>query len=290
LLARSPFLANLDTLDLGFNGLDDAGVAALARSGGFRGLATLILNDNAQISAEGVRALADSPFFGGLAALDVSRNDISDAGVRAVAAGGAFPRLHTLRLCGNPVGDAGVAALVRSPLFGRMLGRSSHLELRKTGVGPAGAVVLAASPALARCTTLDLSENYLGENGFLELVNSPHLGDLRALKLGRNEIPDAAVSRARDALPGLLTRLHLLDLSDNRLTRVGIRILEDARGNLPVTLTVSGNIQTTPRGETPVPVGDVVPRVLDEVAEAAALRRRVSHPAARRTGRPPPHE
>ena len=286
LLARSPVLKHLDALHLGFNGLDDAGVAALARSAGFPALTALALNDNGQVTADGLKALADSPFFGGLASLDVSGNDVSDAGVRAVAAGGAFPRLHTLRVNSNPIGDAGVAALAQSPLLGRMLAKSPAFELRKCGVGPLGAAVLAARPALARCTALDLSENYLGEGGFRAVVGSPHLGNLRVLKLGRNQIPDAAVARARDALPALLARLHLLDLSGNRLTRLGIDILRIVQGDRPVNIDWSGNVQTPAHGETPVAVGDVVPGVLDEVAEAAALRRRVSHPAARR---PPPH-
>lgn len=288
LLARSAYLKNLEALHLGLNGIGDAGVAALARSSGLPALTSLALNDNEQVAADGVKALAESPFFAGLTALDVSGNDVTDAGVRAVVGSRSLTRLHTLRLKGNPIGDAGAAMLARSPLLAHLLARSPRLELRKCGIGPAGAAALVASPSVGRCVTLDLSENYLGHPGFAAVVASPLLGNLRALKVARNQIPDAAVFGLREVLPGFLARLRLLDLSDNRLTNSGIGVLRTARGDRPLNLEVSGNVQTPIGGEAPVPVGDVVPGILDEVAAAAALRRRVTYPATRRTDRPPP--
>src|SRR4051794_8480643 len=66
LLAKSPHLKHLDALDLGFNGLDDAGIDALARSSLLPNLTTLAINDNDRITGDGLRALAESPFFAGL--------------------------------------------------------------------------------------------------------------------------------------------------------------------------------------------------------------------------------
>ncbi len=194
LLARSSFLKNLEALDLGFNGIDDAGVVALARASTFPALSTLDLNDNGQITSDGLKALAESPFFAGLTTLDVSGNDINDAGVRAALGSLSFARLHTFRLSRNPIADAGAAALARSALLGRMLARSSRLELRGHPGGPigqVGAAALAASPALAKCVTLDLTGNDLGDRGLAALVASPHLASLRVLKAGRNQITDA---------------------------------------------------------------------------------------------------
>jgi len=290
LLARSPYLKNLEALDLGFNGMDNAGVAALARASTFPALTALALNDNGQITSEGLKALADSPFFAGLTTLDASGNDINDAGVRAALASPSFARLHTLNLSRNPIGDAGVAALARAPLFARMLARSNRLELRGHAGGPigaAGAAALAASPALARCVTLDLTGNDLGDTGLPALVASPHLANLRVLKVGRNQVTDAGVVALRETLPALLGRLRVLDLSENRLTRYGIGILDAARGDRPVALDVSGNVQAV-AGAAPVPVGEVVPDVLRGAAEAAELRRRVAHPAGRPGERPNP--
>ncbi len=290
-LARSPFLKDLDSLDLGFNGLDDSGITALARTDALAKLTALTLNDNGQITAEGVKSLAESPFFGGLTALDVSGNDVSDAGVRAVVTSKVFARLHTFRLSGNHIGDTGVTLLVRSALFGRMLTRSPRLELRANSIGPGGAAAVAASPALARCTTLDLTGNYLGDAGFASVLDSRHLTKLHTLKLGHNQITDAGLMTLRDRLPSLFARLRVLDLSGNRLTRFGLGLLESARGEARTLLDVSGNVQTSAGGEAPVPVGRVVPEVLrgvTEVAQAAELRRRVAHPTMRPENPPNP--
>src|SRR5688572_16809180 len=107
LLARSPHLKHLDALDLGFNGLDDAGVESLSRSSLLPNLTTLTLNDNDHISGDGLRALADSPFFAGLTALDVSGNDVGEVGVKAVVASRSMARLRRFRVNNNNIGDAG---------------------------------------------------------------------------------------------------------------------------------------------------------------------------------------
>lgn len=292
LLVRSPHLQQLDALDLGANGLDDAGVETLARSSNFPALTVLSLNNNDRITAEGVAQLAASPFFAGLTTLDVSGNDITDAGVRAVVDSAAMARLHTFNVSGNPIGDAGASALAKSELLGRVLARTPRLELRKCEIGPEGVAALVASPALKRCGTLDLTGNDAGDRGFAAVVTTPNLTHLRVLKLGRNQITDAGVAAVRTALPRLLAQLHLLDISENRLTRSGMGRLVAARGNLPVKLELAGNVQTSAAGEAPVPVGDVVPDLLREVAGAAAaadLKRRVAHPTMRPPERPNPN-
>src|SRR5262249_42259771 len=71
LLARCPFPKILEPPALAFNGMADAGVVALARASTFPALTALVLNDNGQITADGLKALAESPFFAGLTTLDV---------------------------------------------------------------------------------------------------------------------------------------------------------------------------------------------------------------------------
>jgi uncharacterized protein (TIGR02996 family) len=291
LLVRSPHIGNVEELNLADNWLDDTGVTALARASTLPKLTALAINDNEAITADGVKALAESPFFAGLTSLDVSGNDLGEAAVRAIASSQSLARLHTLRLSRNPIGDVGVTVLARSALLGRMLARSPRLELRANGIGAAGATALAASPALLRCATLDLSGNYLGDHGLAALVASPHLEKLHTLKLAGNQITDAGVTATRDALPALFARLRVLDLSGNRLTRFGIGLLKTARGDATTALDLNENIQASIGGEAPVRVGDVVPGVLGdiaEVAQAAELRRRVSHPAARPGDHPNP--
>ncbi len=277
LLARSPHLKHLHALDLGFNGRDDAGVEARARSSGFPNLTSLALNDNDRIGSDGLRALAESPFFAGLTALDVSGNDINEHGIRALVASTSLARLRMFRACGNPFGDAGLTALVGSPLLAQMVKADPKLEFRANSFGASSVTALAACPALAGCVSLDLTQNYLGDSGLAALLRSPHLGNLKVLRLARNQLTDAGIAAARDRFDALFDRLAVLDLSGNRLTRVGLSILSAVRGERPVRVEVSGNVQSATAGDAPVAVSDLI----DNVTEAARLRHRITNP---RTG------
>jgi uncharacterized protein (TIGR02996 family) len=277
-LARSPHLKHLDALDLGFNGLDDAGVDHLARSSLLPELTQLALNDNDRITGDGLRAVADSPFLAGLVALDVSGNDINDGGIRALVASRSMARLRTFRANGNPIGDAGAAALAGSSVLGRMIKADPKLELRGTSIGAPGASALARCPHLAGCVTLDLTNNYLGDTGVAALLGSPHLGRLKALKLGRNQLTDGGVVAARALFDTLFDRVETLDVSNNRLTRVGLSLLSTLRGARPVRVEVAGNVQSIHGGDAPVAVSDLLPGLLDGVADSARLRRRVANP------------
>ncbi len=284
LLVQSPHLQKLDTLDLGFNGLDDADVNILARSSNFPSLTSLALNDNDTIGDAGATSLAASPFFAGLTTLDFSGNDISDAGFIAVVASESFAKLRTLRVSGNRIGDAGITVLARSAMLARIIKAESELVLRANTIGHAGAAVLASRPALAACTTLDLSHNYLGDSGLAALLDSPHLGRLKTLRLARNQFTDASVIACREAFDRLFAHLRFLDLSGNRLTRSGMGVLTAIRGERTVHIDVTGNVQSAVAGHAPVAVSDVLPGVLDGVAEAALRRRQIAHPHHRTEG------
>jgi uncharacterized protein (TIGR02996 family) len=283
-LVRSPHLKNLEALDLGFNALDDAGIDDLARSYLLPNLTTLALNDNDRITGDGLRALAESPFFAGLTALDVSGNDIGEVGMKAVVASRSMARLLRFRVNNNHIGDAGLVALAGSPLIGRMLKTDSKLEVRSNAIGPTGAAALAKCPALAGCTSLDLSDNYLGDAGIAALLASPYLGRLKALKLGRNLLHDSGVNAAYEHFDAAFSHLNALDLSGNRLTRVGLSILSMLRGDRPVRVDVGGNVQAPAAGDAPVAVSDLLPRLLDGVAENARLKRLVANPRHRNDG------
>ncbi len=277
-LARSPFLENLESLDLGFNRIEDSGVHLLARSSGFPNLTTLALNDNDTIGDAGASELAESPFFAGLTGLDLSGNDIGDTGLGAIITSQSFTRLHSLRVTGNRIGDAGVARLARSALFGRVTKAEPELSLRANMIGTAGAAALAAAPALAACTALDLSHNYLSDSGVAALLRSPNISRLRALRLGRNQLTDNGVIACCDLFDKLFKHLQFLDLSGNRLTRVGMGVLSARLGSQAVQIDVSGNVQSATAGDAPVAVSGLLDGLLDGVAEAALLKRRVTHP------------
>ncbi len=281
LLAESPHLKHLDALDLGFNGLDDAGIDALARSSLLPNLTSLAINDNDRVSGDGLRALAESPFFAGLTALDVSGNDVGEIGMKAVVASRSMARLRSFRVNNNHIGPAGIVALAGSPLLGRMLKADSKLELRGTASGPQGAAALAACPALAGCTALDLTDNYLGDAGLAALLRSPYLGRLELLKLGRNQLTDAGITATRDRLDALFNHLRVLDVSHNRLTRVGLGILRTLPAGRPVHIEDGGNVQSPTAGDAPVAVSELIPGLVDGAAEAARLKHLVANPRHR---------
>jgi uncharacterized protein (TIGR02996 family) len=281
LLARSPHLKSLEALDLGFNGLEDPGIAALARSSELPNLTHLAINDNDLITSDGLCALVESPFFAGLVALDVSGNDINDAGIRALVASPSMARLRTFRANGNPIGDAGIAALVNARLFARVVAAEPHLEFRGNSISSPGAAALAACPALAGCVALDLTNNPIGDAGVAALLRSPHLGKLKVLKLAQTQLTDSGVVAARDLFDALFDRIHTLDLSNNRLTRMGLSLLSTLRGDRPVGWEVAGNVQSIYNGDAPVTISEVLPGLLDGVTEAARLKQRVSNPRHR---------
>jgi hypothetical protein len=190
-------------------------------------------------------------------------------------------RRVSFRANNNPFGDAGAVALAASPLLARLAKAEGKLEFRGTAIGPGGAAALAACPALRHCTALDLSDNYLGDAGVCAVLGSPHLGGLKVLKLARNGLTDAGLSAGRAPLARHLDRLRLLDLSGNRLTRLGLNLLAELRADRPVKVEVSGNVQSVAGGDAPVAVSDLVPGLLDGVAEAARLRRLVANPRHR---------
>jgi uncharacterized protein (TIGR02996 family) len=256
LLVRSPHLKHLEALDLGFNGLDDAGLEALARSTQLAHLTALALNDNDRITGDGLCLLAESPFYAGLVALDVSGNDINDAGIRALVASPSMARLRTFRANGNPIGDAGAAVLAQSPLLARMVKAEPRLELRGCSIGVPGAAALAACPALAECSTLDLTNNYLRDEGVAAILRSLHLGKLKVLRLAWNQLTDPGVVSARDLFATLFDRLQLFDVSHNRLTRQGLSVLFDLAASRPVRVEDAGNVQSISKGDAPVAVSE----------------------------------
>ncbi len=271
-LVRSPYLTATQVLDLGLNGLDDAGVRVLAKAATLPALRELSLNENEQITGEGVRFLAESPFFSGLTTLDLAGNDISDAGVRALVRSSAMARLRSLKLDRNHIGDAGVEALLGSGLLQRSLDRSPRLDLRANAITHVGAKLLAASSVLARVVHLDLGGNYLDDRGLAELLASPHLGQLRTLKLSRNQITDRGALALREVSERLFQQLRLLDLSGNRLTRPGLGILQAAVNGRAIALDLSGNVQAANGADVPV-------RTIPD--DSPELRWRLWHPARR---------
>jgi uncharacterized protein (TIGR02996 family) len=288
-LTRSRQFGQLEALDLGFTGLDDSAVKLLAGCSHFPALRILALNNNEHITAEGLSAFAESPFYAGLISLDVSSNEIGPPGLQAIRDSRTLVGLTTLQVSGNPIGDEGFMALATTPVLKRMIHRQRQLQFRKCELGPESISTLLKSTDLELITSLDLTGNEIGDRGFTELVNSPKLKHLRILKLGRNQITDSAITSLRPQLQTFLQRLRILDLSENRLTRLGLGMLIAARGESAVQLDISANVQASTDSMVPVTVGEMVPmllRSMTEIVDTAELRRRVAYPTLRVQQRP----
>jgi carbon storage regulator CsrA len=110
-LAASPYLARLETLDLGQNGLGHEDISHLAGSAHLAGLKTLLLRENG-IGDAGAAALARSLHLVGLTVLDLAGNRIGTVGARELAKSARLCRLTRLDMTGNPVGEEGRRALL----------------------------------------------------------------------------------------------------------------------------------------------------------------------------------
>ena len=113
-------------------------------------------------------ALAASPHLGRMARLDLSLNRLGPGGMqRLLEAIRGWPRLEWLAL--------------RAPPMARQRRRAAT----ESNIGPAGVALLATHPAAARLRVLDLADEALSAGAVRALIESPHLDDLRELRLTR---------------------------------------------------------------------------------------------------------
>jgi hypothetical protein len=111
-VAKSPYLKHLTVLKLGGdpeyaggNDIGTEGAEALAASANLANLTSLDLSCN-HIDDLGAQALAASPHLSCLTQLDLRGNDITDAGVQALIDSPHLDRLTSLGLSSNPGGPA----------------------------------------------------------------------------------------------------------------------------------------------------------------------------------------
>lgn len=215
----SPLLSTVRTLDLTGLGLENGGVAALARAGPLEVLRELILDRNA-IGSGGLETLARARGLRGLTRLRV-RGDGEDAlgddpivradGVEALAGSHVFADLEALDLAGNQVGDEAVAYIVQSPHLVNL----RELNLAANDLTADGLEILDEAGWEVRFESLDLSRNPIGDEGAERLAESEVGNELVRLVLDGCGIgPDGAAALARaDWFPALQT----LSLNDNEI-------------------------------------------------------------------------
>ncbi len=157
----------LKTLNLGHNGVLSECARAIAECPALAGLTKLFLYGiESLIGAEGVRALANSPYLAQLRYLDP----------------------------GHAIGDEGAQALAASPFWRRM----TELTLNSCNIGPEGIRALAGSPVLDSVESLSLAVNPIGSEGACALAESPHLGCIKSLDVSSCALGKQDIARLRE--------------------------------------------------------------------------------------------
>ncbi len=142
-LAAPDALPALDTLDLDFNAVGDAGWRAWV-DGGRLGRFVALRLQSCGLTDAGVAGMFAPGCLPGLRTLDLSHNALTAETARAVASSPP-PALTSLWLSANPLGDDGVAALAAAP-WGPAL---TELNLQMVGMTAAGAEALINAPTLS---------------------------------------------------------------------------------------------------------------------------------------------
>jgi hypothetical protein len=262
-LADSPTLESFD-VELGYTSLDNHGLAALAGLGrSLLSTIRLGLTDNPRIGAGGagihLGAFGDAPRLHTLR-LDLASCDLRWSDVRELVRIRDAPFLETLHLdfAMNPIGIRGARYLMQLSEARRLttltldltrtdLGnygvdclvhlaanapslRSLCLRLGENGGisnGGFGALAALADVHTLRTLTIDLGSNFrIGQSAWVHLgslMHNPGLTTLR-LFLGNTAINDEGIAGLIRS-PSARLETFWLDLMDNNMTHVGVRML-----------------------------------------------------------------
>lgn len=210
-ILQSPRVPELELLDVQENQLTADGVKRLAEEPKLRRVRHLALSGN-PIGDAGARALATAPFLGEIKELFVARIGLGTDGARALGEALRKNRLRLLDAGHQPLGEAAILALASVP--------SERLRLQ--GVGLAGGTALRLLTEAA-CRGIDLQDNALGSGalaGLSALSASLELIDLTNTGLGAQDA--AALSRLHSC------NLHTLVLARCPLGDAGLTALSHA--------------------------------------------------------------
>lgn len=236
-LFRTPHLARVRKLDVSNAGLGTDGLCALADAPHAGGVRELVLQEN-PVTVEGLSRLMDAPNWAALRALDFNRlAPRGDDIIAALAASAGLRKVRALDLFMTCVSQIGARALAESP-------HAAGLEVLRIG-GPdftfaenglplpddhAIAEAVAGSPRVRNLKELDLSHRRIGIAGLRALVESPHLKNLRRLRLRNCALPAGeALALVKGAKH--LRGLYVLELGVFAAGRVTID--DDLRAALP---------------------------------------------------------
>lgn len=221
-LADAAWLANVHTLNLGYNAVTDDGAEAFAESPNVANLTNFKFGSN-DLTDRGLIALCHSPHLAKLTALDVSGNELTAEGVTALATATFAPSLTSLNL---------TTCNLRGEAFGALAAgvfpALKSLDIGYNSAGP-GVAAVAGAAFFRGLESFRANYNQAG-NALASAIAACGFTALRELALGSNELSDdAIVTLARSKA---VTKLVTLDLSDNSFGLDGVRAL--AAADLPL--------------------------------------------------------
>lgn len=202
----------LEALELAATQVTDHGLRALARSGALGALRYVNLTIN-----EGVSMAGTVELMGGLPSLRGLRCWGSGEELSRAVQSPAWGKLELLDMRhGQRLRDEGVLALAGSPHLGRL----RRLWVTRNEITAEGAAALASSTVLLEgLEELDLGTNLIGDEGLGHLLASPHLRQIKVLRLRSTGLTEAGIRALCDPGNALrLPNLRVLDLSLNRLS------------------------------------------------------------------------
>jgi uncharacterized protein (TIGR02996 family) len=216
-LAASPYVCNLEEIDLFESKVGRTGMVALASSPHLKKLKRLELPENA-IGDEGALAIANAGHWSGLEGLQLRNCGITYKGLVALAGAEHLCGLRELSLMGNQFGGDG----------GRVVAESTwrnlqELDLSSTGLPYQELVPLARSPVVVGLRKLRLCFNAVRAVGMKALVDSPHWNALEELELSQTGLKPDAVEVLVKAWP--FRQLRKLKLDRNPLGDEGLALL-----------------------------------------------------------------
>ncbi len=220
-LAETPLGRRLMALTSDVKAGEGPGVLrALTTAPGLPALKQLQLS-GARFGDRGWRALAVSPLLANLRALSLSHDEtFGPAALRALVAAPLWARLEVLSLWFCSPGAEGTGVIAKG------LPRSALRELRLTrcGLDAEAARRLAQAPSWGRLEVLDLSYNHdFGEAGAVALAAAPALAQLRSLNLSLCGIGEGARAVAESPHVDGLSRFCWYDYSAPRGVRAAVR-------------------------------------------------------------------
>ena len=192
--------------------INDQGAQILANTPSLKKLRTLELSQG-DITAKGLAALLESPYLKRLAVLDLASNAIGRFDSATVGRG-RKPSLRVLDLRGAEVTHfTGCPALDGLTWLGlghndlanqqvRALAQSSFerlavLDLINNEFGTAGAAAIADWATVSEIRRLHLQGNSIGDAGAMALANSPYLGDVAHLCVLKESVGEASYKALR---------------------------------------------------------------------------------------------